>query len=97
MSKITRIILGALLIFLVCGCATEPKNEDEAYLQIKGAMAGDRYSYAASKIYIFEKKYPESRYTCELLQILVAYEKNSNLNPNKSQKQYDEKCTKKVP
>lgn len=45
MSKITRIILGALLIFLVYGCATEPKNEDEAYLQIKGAMAGDRYSY----------------------------------------------------
>lgn len=91
----TSLVAVFLILFFGASCASTYENEHQHYLGIKGAMAKDKYSVAVLDIIEFEKKYPNSKYLCELIPIHIAWRKDKDLDVKDIENRYHEKCESK--
>ncbi|HXH75382.1 MAG TPA: hypothetical protein VNJ08_10485 [Bacteriovoracaceae bacterium] len=94
--KISSLLVMVLILFFGVSCASTYENEHHHYLGIKGAMARDRYSVAVLDIIEFEKKYPNSKYLCELLPIHIAWRKDKDLEVKDIENRFHRKCESRL-
>lgn len=88
---------GILSIFLSSACSSfKYDNERQSYFAIKEFYDEGKPALASNQIFLFEDKYPNSEYLCELWDIQISFGKRAGYSSKyikETEKKKKERCT----